>query len=580
MRRFRFSLALNLSPAPPPPPPSPPLLSTRASLLAHPKEQYTNFPSILKHPIINANMSGIEIAGLLAAIPSLIDVCIRFTELLRRKIKLFMNNESHSRLQGFIVDLTASGINDMLYFFKDVRDKLPPVFVKQLVDMTKILRNALEKAYDCFPDDSEAVKKKTSSKWKYALYDSKRIEDAAQELLTWKTRFFERAVIHLNFTFYPKYGLGTPSSSAGGISSQPEIESPTTPDERAESLTERLKRIRNSRRTLAGPLLLPEFSNERQIKIAESPLWISEASDAGELHLFEYRSYHGADSQHTEDLRTSVRDVARQLREVDSSTMHILQCEGFSDDYFAKKFVLQFRFPPKETNPRSLRALLADPCNEKLGKKHSLSDRVRLAQSIAAAVLYVHASGFVHKNIRPDNIIVFEPQLPATASVSDREACRFPIAIGQPYLAGYDGIRKEEAATLMVDTIEWHQRLYLPPERLRGKPQRTKFTWKHDVYSLGVVLLEIAMWENFADGKGRMGKHLKAATDPSVFLMSQAKQVPRLLGSIYGDAVLACLRMLRNEENGEVELLRDEDGVGLGTTFISEVMDKLEQINL
>lgn len=525
-------------------------------------------------------MSAIGIAGLLAAISSLIDVCMRFTELLRRKIELFMDNESHSRLQGFIANLTASGINDMLYFFKDVRDKLPPAFVKQLVDLTKILRNALEKAYDSFPDDSEALKKKTSSKWKYALYDSKRIEDATQELLTWKTHFFERAIIHLNFTFYPKYGFGTPISSAGGTPSQPEIESLTTHDERAQNLTERLERIRNSRRVLAGPLLLLDPSNERQIKMLESPLWISEGSVAGELHLFEHRSYSGADSQHAEGLRTSVRDVARQLREVDSSTMHILQCEGFSEDHFDKKFTLHFRFPPQKTNPRSLRALLADPCNEKLGQKHSLSDRVRLAQSIAAAVLYVHASGFVHKNIRPDNIIVFEPQLAATAPVLDKEACKFPRAIGQPYLAGYDGIRKEEAATLMIDTIEWQQRLYLPPERLREKSQRTKFTWRHDVYSLGVVLLEIAMWENFADGKGRMGKHLKAATDPSVFLTSQVKQVPRLLGSIYGDAVLACLRMLRNEDNDDFELIRDEDGVGLGTTFISEVMDKLEQINL
>lgn len=121
-----------------------------------------------------------------------------------------MDNESHSRLQGFIIDLTTSGMNDLLYFFKDVRNKLPPVFVRQLVDLTKILRNSLEKAYGCFPDDSATLKKKTSHKWKYALYDSKRIEDAADELLTWKTLFFERAIIHLNFTFYPKYGIGTP----------------------------------------------------------------------------------------------------------------------------------------------------------------------------------------------------------------------------------------------------------------------------------------------------------------------------------------------------------------------------------
>lgn len=330
------------------------------------------------------------------------------------------------RVQGFIIDLTASGINEMLYFFKDVRGKLPPVFVRQLVDLTKNLRNALEKAYDCFPDEAAAVKKKPLNKWKYALYDSKRIEDAAQELWTWKTRFFERAIIHLNFTFYPRYGFSTLISNAGGSS---KIEFPTTYDERAQTLTDRLRRIRNSRHVLAGPLTSTALT-ERTNQIAESPLWISEANVTGELHLFEYRSYNGADSQRVEDLRISVRNVARQLREVDSSTMHIFQCEGFSDDHLAKTFALQFRFPPQKTNPHSLRALLADPCNERLGKKHSLSDRVNLAQSIAAAVLYVHSSGFVHKNIRPDNIIIFEPQLGATVLVSDRNAWTFPRAIG------------------------------------------------------------------------------------------------------------------------------------------------------
>ena len=525
-------------------------------------------------------MSGIEIAGLTAAIPSLIDVCIKYIELLRRKIELFMAHESHLQLQSFMIDLTTSGLNEMLCFFKEVRDKLPPVFVKQLVDLTKILRNALEKAYDCFPDDSAALKKTFSNKWKYAVYNSKRIEDATQELMTWKTRFLERAIIHLNFTFFPRYGFDTPIYRDGESPSQPKVGSPTPHDERAQNLIERLKRIRSCR-VLTGPLLLPETSSAsgKQTKIDESPLWSCEAGDTGELHLVEYRSYNGVDSQHVENLRALVRDVTRRLREVDSSVMHILQCGGFSDDHLAKRFVLRFHFPAQQSNPRSLRALLADPCNERFGKKHSLSDRIQLARSIAAAVLYVHASGFVHKNIRPDNIIVFEPHLAATTPISEREACTFPRAIGQPYLAGYDGIRKEDAATLMIDTVEWHQRLYHPPERLREKSQRTKFTWRHDIYSLGVVLLEIAMWENFADERGRIGKHLKAATDPSGFLMSQVKQVPRLLGNIYGDAVLACLHMLQHGEH-EFELVTDEDGVGLGTTFISEVLDRLEQIVL
>ena len=38
----------------------------------------------------------------------------------------------------------------------------------------------------------------------------------------------------------------------------------------------------------------------------------------------------------------------------------------------------------------------------------------------------------------------------------------------------------------------------------------------------------------------------------SAVQVSSVKQVPRLLGSIHGDAVVACPRMLRNENNDDV----------------------------
>ena len=147
-----------------------------------------------------------------------------------------MNNEAHSRLQGFIIDLAASDINDVFCLFKNVRDEFPRVFVKQLVDLTIILQNALEKSCDCFPDDSAALQKKFSNKWKYTLYDSKQIEHATQELLTRKICFFECAIIHLNFTFYPQYGFDTPISNAEGFPSQPGIDPFNVPDERAQKL--------------------------------------------------------------------------------------------------------------------------------------------------------------------------------------------------------------------------------------------------------------------------------------------------------------------------------------------------------
>jgi hypothetical protein len=88
------------------------------------------------------------------------------------------------------------------------------------------------------------------------------------------------------------------------------------------------------------------------------------------LALAEYRSYKAANAVYFKALQSTVRNVAAKLREADDSSMHILQCQGFSDDVFEKRFVLHFSFPAKRLNPRSLRNLLADQSNTR-GKKHS-----------------------------------------------------------------------------------------------------------------------------------------------------------------------------------------------------------------
>lgn len=206
---------------------------------------------------------------------------------------------------------------------------------------------------------------------------------------------------------------------------------------------------------------------------------------------------------------------------------------------------------------------------------------MRLAQSLATAVLYIHSCGYVHKNIRPENLIVFEPE---NAGKMDK----FPYAIGEVYLVGYDGLRKEENHSELNDAKMWKHKIYLPSERLCAKSDRVKFTWRHDIYSLGVTLQEIALWENFASDDGRIRKLFSQAANPAKgleeVLQLRKKQVPSVLGDRYNTAVTACLLMLRTEGETatieERETARDEDGIALGTTYVSKVLDNLEVINV
>jgi hypothetical protein len=58
--------------------------------------------------------------------------------------------------------------------------------------------------------------------------------------------------------------------------------------------------------------------------------------------------------------------------------------------------------------PQQLAPGIAEPSPRPI-KRYSLSDRLRLAQDVASAVLYVHSFFFVHMNVQSENIIVFEP---------------------------------------------------------------------------------------------------------------------------------------------------------------------------
>ncbi|KAF9459302.1 hypothetical protein BDZ94DRAFT_1048266 [Collybia nuda] len=207
---------------------------------------------------------------------------------------------------------------------------------------------------------------------------------------------------------------------------------------------------------------------------------------AGETHtscLVEYRQYDPADNK---SLRR-VRDIVLILRSADI-TMGILQCSGFDPNPTSFRCELVFPLPTGMKNPRTLRDLLTSPENAE-GARHSLTERVRLATRLATAVLYVHTAKLVHKNIRPENILLLEPE-------GDDLAFKFPRALGTSFLIGFDVVRKDDETSTRIGDEDWEKNIYRHPER-QGLHPDSDFTMLHDIYSLGVVLLEIAGWRSF-----------------------------------------------------------------------------------
>jgi serine/threonine protein kinase len=299
--------------------------------------------------------------------------------------------------------------------------------------------------------------------------------------------------------------------------------------------------------------------------------------------LIEYRQYDPGDSR---SLRR-VRDITLILCSADIA-MGILQCRGFYPQPSSLRCELVFPLPQGMENPRTLRDLLTSPENAQ-GVRHSLTCRIQLAIRLATAVLYVHAAKLVHKNIRPENILLLEPQ-------GDDPTLRFPHALGTSFLIGFDVVRKEDEASSRTGDEDWEKNIYRHPER-QGMHPESDFNMLHDIYSLGVVLLEIALWRSFvlpkADNNGmnlipnphackfvnRSTGNLKPPREiQQVYVKKAEEYIPLVLGKKFRDIVLLCLNSV-DGAFGTDDLL-DEDGIMVGLIFIQRVLTSLEEISI
>ncbi|KAK0941528.1 hypothetical protein LTR29_006907 [Friedmanniomyces endolithicus] len=504
---------------------------------------------------------GVGVAGLVLTIPGLVDLCIRYGDFLRNKISNYRHIAEISRLYELITALVMGEMSDLLRFFKSIESRLSVSTRDDVMKMFQVLRDRLESVSAILPDDKPGA----WDKLKFAFHDKKRLDGACKDVEQWQNRFLRRAVTFLFF---------------GDLSTSEE----TSPSARQDRVTERIKRIRSAiidddPGTAIAKLQLDGFASSTTFKkLDRTEIVVVENRN----ELVEYRRYGAsAGPREINSLLVTVRDFATRLHSVDPVVMGLLKCKGFSNDAIGHKVALRFEYPIGKDNPRTLEQLLID----KQAPKHSMSNRVALASKLASAVLYLHSCGFVHKNIRPSNILIFDDAIPHTARSSHMT---HPYVIGEPYLMGFDGMRKADARSNMIRVEEWKKNIYLHPDRHRMQ-DGDEFTMVHDVYSLGVVLLEIALWTSMTEVSS-FGKALWASLEKGKERILEPEKmrekyielakyyVPRCIGDKYRDVVVSCLEGLKDEE--ESRLLDDRDGIVIGSAYISQIMSKFEDISM
>ncbi|KAF3018806.1 hypothetical protein E8E14_003445 [Neopestalotiopsis sp. 37M] len=294
-------------------------------------------------------------------------------------------------------------------------------------------------------------------------------------------------------------------------------------------------------------------------------------------------------------VRTDAESLARKLNQVDSDAFGLLAAYGLvkrreTGSSKIQSLNLVFSLPIDAHEPSSLRQDLMRP------QTFSLSRIVDLARRLAQATSLVHTCDFVHKNIRPETIITF-----GDISSIAKDA-------RNTYLLGLDSFRNVNFNALRKGDAAWERDLYRHPSR-QGLRAHNKYVMQHDVYSLGVCLLEIGLWASFveyehieeATGNSHLKPNPSAALglevgdfEPKVVeatnsydhikdhLVTLARsRLPPRMGDKYTSVVITCLTCLDegNEDFGDDQEMQDEDGILVGVRFIEKVLFRLSEIS-
>ncbi|KAJ0425696.1 hypothetical protein BJY00DRAFT_307840 [Aspergillus carlsbadensis] len=285
----------------------------------------------------------------------------------------------------------------------------------------------------------------------------------------------------------------------------------------------------------------------------------------------QYPAHFQEDQQSFQTQREEVGIFAAALKSIVPDIAGLLRCQGFTHESDPPRFTLVHEIPILATDSagsgldsvkmRSLDQLIAakDRTGNRLPPAHSLSQRIELARKLATGVLFLHAIDWVHKSISSQNILVLEQSSLDASS-------RFPRSLGQPYLVNFQWARGNGGETDPMSRAGdrlWVEEIYHHPDR-QGRAVDVRYCMSHDIYSLGVVLLELGIWRPLT----RYSADLRDA-DPGrrkEVLLSLAEESAVSMGNRYRRLVKWCLELGTSNVQGG------------GARYAMHVLGELEEL--
>ena len=488
----------------------------------------------------------------------MVEICRAFKNAdagIEQRVALIESSTVHTNSQVQIIQQIQADPDDD---FKIIQIRLYDALITKLKDVI----NKLERVSDRIRDGN-GLPLLSVKKGKY-IFATQHLDSAIDEIARWQTRF--------DPTWKPVMLRSDGASIDRLLRRRKVAGGKHEPDPSLMKATRVLRRLVQNGQSSGAGVSLPK--NElvdfmaQYIRYSTAMVYLQPAFRGYILETVEQSRPPVSDSW-IEELAKDVRNLAEKLQFVDSPKIGIIQCKGFVK-HESSGFHLVF-WQPQNTKwgrpPRCLRAMLIENI------EHSLSERMAVIKKLARAVSYMRSLGLVHKNIRPETILGFW--------ISNQS-----VTLESVFLTGLRHFRAEHGPTEDLVEDGWEKDQYRHPDRQGVHPEE-EYTMQHDIYSLGVCLLEIGIWTSFVsydtkekpirgEGLKQLFKYseLLSPKDLKTLLVIMARhRLPSTMGNKYCQIIINCLTCLdgNNADFADESQLQNEIGVQLGLKYIEKV---------
>lgn len=153
-------------------------------------------------------------------------------------------------------------------------------------------------------------------------------------------------------------------------------------------------------------------------------------------------------------------------------------CRGFVQDGENSRFGFIYDLP-NSSEDIGLKTLLEE-LSRNDRKTPSLDSRLAAARKLVETVFCLHAVKWLHKRLSSVNVLLFTD--------------KGNPDLTEPYISGFESSRPDEGVTMTMSSKDpdWTL-MYCHPDYVEEK--RRVFGKTYDLYSLGIILLEIAYWK-------------------------------------------------------------------------------------